>query len=244
MRSSRSPTPSSVRRRPGPIWSGTASAPHVVRLLSTQDAPPERIDLLIVRVPKSLALLEDQLHRLAPAVHAGTVVVGTGMVKEIHTSTLKLFEQIIGDTKTSLAVKKARLIFCTPTRRSPRAPAPGRGVTTCPPASGPHRGGPSSTTPGCSVPNASTSAPGSSCRTCRSTRARSGWWTWAAATASSAPPSRWRTRGPKWSSPTSRSRRSRRRRRPSARTSDPTPRPSSASATPSRASRRARSTSY
>ncbi|SBT95214.1 16S rRNA (guanine1207-N2)-methyltransferase [Streptomyces sp. DI166] len=88
--------------------------PGAVRLLTTQDPPPERIDVLLVRVPKSLALLEDQLHRLAPAVHADTVVVGTGMVKEIHTSTLNLFERIIGPTRTSLAEQKARLIFCTP----------------------------------------------------------------------------------------------------------------------------------
>ena len=85
-----------------------------VRLLTTQDTPPDRIDVLLVRVPKSLALLEDQLHRLAPGVHEGTVVVGTGMVKEIHTSTLNLFERILGPTRTSLAEKKARLIFCTP----------------------------------------------------------------------------------------------------------------------------------
>ncbi|MEU7164757.1 methyltransferase [Streptomyces morookaense] len=90
------------------------AAPDAVRLLTTQDTPPDRIDVLIVRVPKSLALLEDQLHRLAPAVHEGTVVVGTGMVKEVHTSTLQLFERILGPTRTSLAVKKARLIFCTP----------------------------------------------------------------------------------------------------------------------------------
>ncbi|MCB8903326.1 MULTISPECIES: methyltransferase [unclassified Streptomyces] len=90
------------------------AAPDAVRLLTTQDPPPERIDVLLVRVPKSLALLEDQLHRLAPAVHEGTVVVGTGMVKEIHTSTLRLFERILGPTRTSLAVKKARLIHTTP----------------------------------------------------------------------------------------------------------------------------------
>ncbi|MGD6749135.1 methyltransferase [Streptomyces sp. BH105] len=84
------------------------------RLLTTQDAPPARIDVLLVRVPKSLALLEDQLHRLRPAVHENTVVVGTGMVKEIHTSTLNLFERIIGPTRTSLAEKKARLIFSEP----------------------------------------------------------------------------------------------------------------------------------
>ncbi|MDO0917234.1 methyltransferase [Streptomyces sp. DT2A-34] len=88
--------------------------PGSVRLLTTQDPPPERIDVLLVRVPKSLALLEDQLLRLAPSVHEGTVVAGTGMVKEIHTSTLRLFERILGPTRTSLAEKKARLIFCTP----------------------------------------------------------------------------------------------------------------------------------
>ncbi|MFF1921809.1 methyltransferase [Streptomyces sp. NPDC058221] len=95
-----------------------------VRLLSARDTPPDRIDVLLVRVPKSLALLEDQLHRLAPAVHRGTVVVGTGMVKEIHTSTLKLFERIIGPTRTSLAVKKARLIHCTPDPARARTPSP------------------------------------------------------------------------------------------------------------------------
>ncbi|MFD4596613.1 methyltransferase [Streptomyces sp. NPDC058464] len=88
--------------------------PGAVQLLTTQDPPPERVDVLLVRVPKSLALLEDQLLRLAPAVHAGTVVIGTGMVKEIHTSTLRLFERIIGPTRTSLAEQKARLIHCTP----------------------------------------------------------------------------------------------------------------------------------
>ncbi|MCX5315187.1 methyltransferase [Streptomyces sp. NBC_00154] len=98
--------------------------PDTVRLLSARDTPPDRIDVLLVRVPKSLALLEDQLHRLAPAVHAGTVVIGTGMVKEIHTSTLKLFERIIGPTRTSLAVKKARLIFCTPDPALARTPSP------------------------------------------------------------------------------------------------------------------------
>lgn len=88
--------------------------PDAVRLLTTRDTPPDRVDVLLVRIPKSLALLEDQLHRLAPAVHEGTVVIGTGMVKEIHTSTLRLFERILGPTRTSLARQKARLVLCTP----------------------------------------------------------------------------------------------------------------------------------
>ncbi|WP_285785624.1 methyltransferase [Microbispora sp. NBRC 16548] len=97
-----------------------------VRLRTTRDAPPDRIDVLLVRVPKSLALLEDQLHRLAPHVHEGTVVVGAGMVTEIHTSTLKLFERVLGPTRTSLAVRKARLIFCSP------VPGPARGADPWP----------------------------------------------------------------------------------------------------------------
>ncbi|MEV0185692.1 methyltransferase [Streptomyces sp. NPDC050625] len=98
--------------------------PGAVRLLTTQDPPPDRVDVLLVRVPKSLALLEDQLQRLAPAVHEGTVVVGTGMVKEIHTSTLELFERILGPTRTSLAEQKARLILCTPDPALERAANP------------------------------------------------------------------------------------------------------------------------
>ncbi|MFF7486850.1 methyltransferase [Streptomyces luteogriseus] len=115
--------------------------PGAVRLLTTQDPPPERIDVLLVRVPKSLALLEDQLLRLAPAVHPGTVVVGTGMVKEIHTSTLALFERILGPTRTSLAEKKARLIFCAPDPALERPGNPWPYVYTLPDGIGPGAGG-------------------------------------------------------------------------------------------------------
>jgi 16S rRNA (guanine1207-N2)-methyltransferase len=114
--------------------------PGAVRLLSTQDPPPGRVDVLLVRVPKSLALLEDQLLRLVPAVHAGTVVVGTGMVKEIHTSTLRLFERILGPTRTSLAEKKARLIFCTPDPALARPASPWPYVYTLPDGIGPASG--------------------------------------------------------------------------------------------------------
>ncbi|MGW0613646.1 methyltransferase [Streptomyces sp. NPDC002788] len=114
--------------------------PGAVRLLTTQDPPPERVDVLLVRVPKSLALLEDQLLRLAPAVHADTIVVGTGMVKEIHTSTLQLFERILGPTRTSLAEKKARLIFCTPDPRPASPAGPWPYVYTLPDGIGPASG--------------------------------------------------------------------------------------------------------
>ena len=96
------------------LAAATPGAHAAARILTTQDEPPERIDVLVVRIPKSLALLEDQLHRLAPRLHQGSIVVGTGKVTEIHTSTLALFEKLIGPTRTSLAVRKARLIFAAP----------------------------------------------------------------------------------------------------------------------------------
>jgi 16S rRNA (guanine1207-N2)-methyltransferase len=68
------------------------------------------IDLVVIKVPKTLSLLEHQLHTIRPACHRETVVVGAGMVRHIHRSTLALFEQIIGPTTTSLAKRKARLI--------------------------------------------------------------------------------------------------------------------------------------
>ncbi len=82
-------------------------------LLGSLDQLPERIDVVVVKIPKSLSLLEDQLHRLRPSLHEGTQVVGAGMARHIHKSTLELFEAIIGPTTTSLARKKARLVFAT-----------------------------------------------------------------------------------------------------------------------------------
>jgi len=82
-----------------------------VQLLDSLQTPQGPLDLVLIKVPKTLALLEDQLHRIRPLLHADTRIIGAGMVKAIHSSTLKLFEEIIGPTHTSLARKKARLIF-------------------------------------------------------------------------------------------------------------------------------------
>ena len=82
-----------------------------IKIINSVDAPEGKYDLVVLKIPKSLALLEDQLARFKPFVTATTKIISTGMVKSIHTSTLKLFEKYIGNTKTSLAKKKARLIF-------------------------------------------------------------------------------------------------------------------------------------
>ncbi|MDT8419608.1 MAG: methyltransferase [Desulfuromonadales bacterium] len=84
-----------------------------VRLLTSLESPQGSVDLVLIKIPKTLALLEDQLYRIRPHLHAETRIVGAGMVKQIHNSTLQLFERIIGPTRTSLAVQKSRLIHCS-----------------------------------------------------------------------------------------------------------------------------------
>ncbi|ACQ92427.1 rRNA (guanine-N(2)-)-methyltransferase [Tolumonas auensis DSM 9187] len=81
---------------------------HLQDMLAPLPAAPS---LVIIKVPKTLAMLEYQLLRLRDVVTPDTRIIAAGKVKEIHNSTLALFEQILGTTKTSLARKKARLIY-------------------------------------------------------------------------------------------------------------------------------------
>jgi 23S rRNA (guanine1835-N2)-methyltransferase len=69
------------------------------------------IDVLVVKIPKSEGELVDILHRLRPSLHAASVVIAAGMTKRVHQSTIAAFESIIGPTTSSLARKKARLLF-------------------------------------------------------------------------------------------------------------------------------------
>lgn len=73
--------------------------------------PSEKFDLVLIKIPKSLSLLEDQLFRLRPLIGDDTAIIGAGMSRHIHKSTLSLFERILGPTKTTLAWKKSRLIL-------------------------------------------------------------------------------------------------------------------------------------
>lgn len=86
---------------------------------------PDNPQLVLLKLPKMNRLLTWQLQQLCQKLPAGCTVVAAAKARDIHTSTLKLFEQYLGSTKTSLAVKKARLIFCEvdPTLARP-LPAP------------------------------------------------------------------------------------------------------------------------
>jgi len=95
------------------------------------ELPTGPFKLVVIKVPKTLALLEHQLALLSDAasglLEQGARVIAAGMVKGIHTSTLALFEKYLGPTTTSLAKKKARLIFPQITALQPQpSPYPSR----------------------------------------------------------------------------------------------------------------------
>ena len=71
-------------------------------------------DIVLIKAPKTLALLEDQLIRLRPHLNASTQIVLAGMLKNMPSSVWQLVDRLIGPTLPSKAQKKARLIFAKP----------------------------------------------------------------------------------------------------------------------------------
>lgn len=90
--------------------------PEQVNFIGSMQQITVRPTAVLIRIPKSLALLEYQLQQVRQAVTQDTLIIAGGKTRDIHNSTLALFERYLGHTTTSLAVKKARLIFCQVTQ--------------------------------------------------------------------------------------------------------------------------------
>jgi 23S rRNA (guanine1835-N2)-methyltransferase len=75
------------------------------------DFPMAEVDFVLIKIPKSLALLEHQLYALRSILHHDSKIFAAGMSRHIHKSTLELFERILGPTTTTRARKKSRLIL-------------------------------------------------------------------------------------------------------------------------------------
>ena len=83
-----------------------------VRFQDSLSPLPAAPALVLIKVPKQLALLEQQLRALREVVTPETRIIAAAKARDVHNSTLALFEKILGTTTTSLAWKKARLIHC------------------------------------------------------------------------------------------------------------------------------------
>jgi len=87
-----------------------ANSCTAVTLLTTIDEIPKDIDLVLMQIPRNNRHLTWLLDRLRHALNAKCPIISVNKAKEIHTSTLQLFEKHLGETKTSLAWKKHRLV--------------------------------------------------------------------------------------------------------------------------------------
>ncbi|WP_336334433.1 methyltransferase [Pseudomonas putida] len=84
-------------------------------------------DRVLVRVPKTLALLEEQLIRLQGQLAPGAQVVAGAMIKHLPRAAGDLMEKYIGPVQASLAQKKARLLTATAAERPlTQSPYPSR----------------------------------------------------------------------------------------------------------------------
>lgn len=85
-----------------------------VTYLTTMDAIPKDVDVVVMQIPRNNRHLIWQLSQLREQLPSDCAVIGVNKAKDIHSSTLKLFERYLGDTHTSLAWKKHRLVFSQP----------------------------------------------------------------------------------------------------------------------------------
>lgn len=95
-----------------------------VEFINSLHVPPVSPELVLIKAPKTLALLEDQLIKLKPLLMDSSRVLIAGMVKSMPSSLWKMVERIIGPTQTSRAVKKAKVIQATSDRSLPLASTP------------------------------------------------------------------------------------------------------------------------
>lgn len=92
-----------------------------VPFVPASQVPTGPFDCVLIRVPKTLALLEEQLIRLQGQLAPGACVIAGAMVKHLPRAAGELLDRYIGPMHASLAVKKARLLIATVGERPPVA---------------------------------------------------------------------------------------------------------------------------
>ncbi|MDP9655188.1 UNVERIFIED_ORG: 16S rRNA (guanine1207-N2)-methyltransferase [Pseudomonas putida] len=90
-----------------------------VQSVPASEPPVGPFDCVLIRVPKTLALLEEQLIRLQGQLAPGAQVIAAAMIKHLPRAAGDLLERYIGPVQASLAVKKARLLIATAEDKTP-----------------------------------------------------------------------------------------------------------------------------
>ncbi|MBT0585339.1 methyltransferase [Alteromonas sp. SM 2104] len=78
---------------------------------SSLDTLPDKLTLNIIKIPRTLALLEYQLGLLSSQCAPATPIIAGAKLTALPAGVFKLFERYCGNVTTSLAKKKSRLLF-------------------------------------------------------------------------------------------------------------------------------------
>lgn len=87
-----------------------------IQCLPATEVPPQGCQVVLMQLPKSHGFLRFQLARIAASLAPDGIVIAAVMTKHFHNNSLAHFEELIGETHTTLARKKARLIIARHTR--------------------------------------------------------------------------------------------------------------------------------
>ncbi len=95
-----------------------------IRPLSSLDEIEGEFDYVIIRIPKNMSFLEDILAHLTNHLNSRSRIICGAMVKHLPPTSFTLLQKYIGETSTSLAQMKARLIFASFEREKTTSPYP------------------------------------------------------------------------------------------------------------------------
>lgn len=96
-----------------------------IEFLSQPDSLKGTFAAVLLHIPKTLALLEEQLIHVQAHLDSHSAVIAGAMVKHLPRAAGDLLEKYIGPVQASLAKKKARLLSATPSGlRTAQSPYP------------------------------------------------------------------------------------------------------------------------
>jgi len=81
-------------------------------------------DFVVIQIPKNMSFFEDLLCHLTQHLHPQSKVICGSMVKHLAPTSFDLLNKYIGKTSTSLAQKKARLVFADFEKTETQSPYP------------------------------------------------------------------------------------------------------------------------
>ena len=95
-----------------------------VRFIPATQTPEGLFDFVLIRIPKTLSLLEEQAIRLRTHLASNATLLAGAMVKHLTPAASTVLAKHLGSVQASLAVKKARILQVTPQEPCSDSPSP------------------------------------------------------------------------------------------------------------------------